>query len=95
MIRDRVGASSVVDAQLVDRPAPPSRVPRLWSAASLARRLDVSRSWVLSWHRSGVLRGHLLQAKPGTRGVVVFEEGDVLAFLESRGIPVDAREGEA
>ena len=67
-------------------------VPKYISLASLARRLDVSRSWILQWHRTGILRGNLLQGRPGTRGVIIFPVEAVVNFLESRGIPISGRE---
>jgi transposase len=57
----------------------------------IAARIGVSRSWILEWHRRGLLRGILLRAEPGKgRGKLLFSESEILRFLEERGIQADA-----
>jgi len=59
-----------------------TRVPRLWSARSLAERWQISRALVYRLHKEGRL--------PGLRllGVLRFREEDLINLLHEEGIDV-------
>lgn len=96
-MRGRTGLAdaAVVELQAEEVQSYGTAVPKMWSASSLAQRVDVSTAWVREWHRRGLLRGVVLHASPGEgRGVLLFREEDVVAFLASRGLPVRDNTGE-
>lgn len=73
--------------RIVDERTTPTRVPRLWSARSLADRWHISRTLVYKLHSLGRLTGIRLF------GVLRFREEDVLDLLRREGINVDGDHG--
>ena len=72
--------------RIVEERPEPTRMPRLWSAKVLAERFCVSFMTLYRAYREGHLPGyHLTDSDRSLR----FLEADVLAWLGTKGIPIN------
>ena len=76
------GVVQIDSALLVNVADDAPTLPRLWSARSLAERLDVSRGTICNLYRSGRLRAYRLDTGgPPERQPLRFAEADVIKLL--------------